>query len=144
MAFHELNDAVTELGEDESWALLASTPIGRLSTTIGDDIEVFPVNHVVDEGTIVFRTAQGSKLFELTVNPRVAYETDAHDEQGGWSVVVHGEAEVLEDSEEIERAARLPLRAWIPTIKTTYVRIRPLRVTGRRFRFGDEPEGWHL
>lgn len=144
MAYQEYSDAVTELGEDEAWQLLAGVPIGRLATTIGDDIEVFPVNHVVDDGTVVFRTAQGSKLFELTVNSRVAFEADAYDEVGGWSVVVHGEAQVLQDPAEIEQAEQLPLRPWVATLKTTYVRIRPHRVSARRFRFGEEPEGWHL
>lgn len=143
MAYHELNEAVSELSEQEAWQLLADTPIGRLATTIGDDIELFPVNHVVDDGTVVFRTAQGSKLFELTVNPRVAYEVDGYDDTTGWSVVLHGEAEVL-SGEERERAEQLPLRPWVATIKTNYVRIRPHSVTGRRFHFGDEPEGWHL
>lgn len=144
MAYHELNDAVTELSEQEAWQLLADAPIGRLATTIGDDIELFPVNHVIDDGTVVFRTAQGSKLFELTVNPRVTYEVDGYDDAAGWSVVVHGEAEVLSDQEELERVEQLPLRPWVATVKTNYVRIRPTSVTGRRFHFGDEPEGWRL
>lgn len=138
------NEAITELTEGESWALLRGAPIGRLATTIGDDIEVFPVNYVLDGESLVFRTSQGSKLFELTVNSRVAFEVDSYGAEGGWSVVVHGEARVLSDGEELARAERLPLRPWIPTVKTTYVRIAPHLVSGRRFRFGDEPEGWHL
>lgn len=144
MSYDDQNEAITELTEQESWKLLAGAPIGRLATTLGDEIELFPVNHVVDDGTIVFRTSQGSKLFELTVNSRVAYEVDAYDDKGGWSVVVHGEAEVVSGSEELEHAEQLPLRPWIPTVKTHFVRIRPIRVSGRRFRFGDEPEGWQL
>ena len=144
MSYDDQNEAITELTEQESWELLAGVPIGRLATTIGDDIELFPVNHVVDNGTVVFRTSQGSKLFELTVNSKVAYEVDAYDDKSGWSVVVHGEAEVLSDSEDLEHAEQLPLRPWIPTVKTNFVRIHPNRVSGRRFRFGAEPEGWHL
>ncbi|SDB91377.1 Pyridoxamine 5'-phosphate oxidase [Raineyella antarctica] len=141
---YEDNEAVTELTEQEAWELLAGAPIGRLATTVGDDIEMFPVNHVVDDGTVVFRTAAGSKLFELTVNSRVAYEVDSYDEQQGWSVVVHGAAEVLSGSEELAKAEQLPLRPWIATVKTHYVRITPHSVSGRRFQFGPEPEGWHL
>lgn len=143
MAYVE-NEAVTVMSDEESWALLAHEPLGRLATTIGDDIEMFPVNYVLDGETVVFRTAQGSKLFELTVNSRVAFEVDAYAGEGGWSIVVHGDAEVLEDPAEVERVEQLPLRPWVPTIKTIYVRIRPHYVSGRRFRFGDEPEAWHL
>ena len=144
MSYDDQNEAIAELTEQESWELLAGVPIGRLGTTIGDDIELFPVNHVVDNGTVVFRTSQGSKLFELTVNSKVVYEVDAYDDKGGGSVVVHGEAEVVSGSAAIERAEQLPLRPWIPTVKTHFVRIHPNRVSGRRFRFGAEPEPWHL
>ncbi|QGF24917.1 pyridoxamine 5'-phosphate oxidase family protein [Raineyella fluvialis] len=143
MAYVE-NDAITVLSDEESWELLAQQPIGRLATTIGDDIEMFPVNYVLDGQTVVFRTAQGSKLFELTVNSRVAFEVDSYEDEGGWSIVVHGDAEVLQDVNEIAAVEQLPLRPWVATIKTTYVRIRPHYVSGRRFRFGEEPESWHL
>lgn len=143
MAYVE-NDAITVMSDEEAWDLLTREPIGRLATTIGDDIEMFPINYVLDGRTIVFRTAQGSKLFELTVNSRVAFEVDSYEDEGGWSIVVHGDAEVLEDPAEIETVEQLPLRPWVPTIKTTYVRIRPNYLSGHRFRFGDEPEAWHL
>ncbi len=137
-------DAVTEISDEESWGLLAGAQLGRLATSIGDDIEMFPVNYVVDHDSIVFRTAEGSKLFELTVNSRVAFEVDESTGDGGWSVVLHGDAKVLEDEDEIAHAQTLRLRPWVPTIKTTFVRIVAHRVSGRRFRFGEEPEGWHL
>lgn len=143
MAYVE-NDAITVMSDDEAWDLLGKEPIGRLATTIGDDIEMFPVNYVLDGQTLVFRTAQGSKLFELTVNSRVAFEVDSYDADGGWSIVLHGDAEVLEDPDEVVRLEQLPLRPWVPTIKTTYVRIRANYLSGRRFRFGEEPEAWHL
>ena len=143
MAYAEV-DAVTEISDEESWRLMTGAQLGRLATSIGDDIEVFPVNYVVDHRSIVFRTAEGSKLFELTVNSRVAFEVDESAGDGGWSVVLHGEAKVLDDEDEIAAAQTLPLRPWVPTIKTIFVRVLPQRVSGRRFRFGEEPEAWHL
>lgn len=138
------NEPIAKLDEDQAWQLVASRHYGRLATTIGDDIEMFPVNFVVDDGAVVFRTAAGSKLFELTVNSRVAFEVDHVEGAGGWSVVLHGDARVLQEGDEIAHAETLDLRPWLPTIKTTFVRIEADRVSGRAFRFGEEPEGWHL
>ncbi|NLT29213.1 MAG: pyridoxamine 5'-phosphate oxidase family protein [Propionibacterium sp.] len=141
MAFDETG-AVTNLSEQESWDLLAAQELGRLATAVVNEPEIYPVNFVVDDRTIVFRTAEGSKLLELTVNNRVAFEVDEWDGEGGWSVLVRGQAEALEHADEIDAAETLPLKPWVPTLKKTYVRIRPIAISGRRFRFGDEPASW--
>jgi uncharacterized protein len=44
------------------WALLRSQEAGRLAVLIADRPEIFPINYVVDHGTVVFRTAEGTKL----------------------------------------------------------------------------------
>jgi hypothetical protein len=41
-----------------------------------------------------------------------------------------------EERDEAERAQLLP---WTATLKQHYVRIQPISITGRRFRFGPEP-----
>jgi hypothetical protein len=33
----------------------------------------------------------------------------------------------------------LPLRPWVPTIKTVFVRITPDRISARKFAFGPDP-----
>lgn len=131
---------VTHLGESESWALLRSRPIGRLATAVGNLPDVFPVNFVVDDGGIVIKTSRGSKLLELSINNQVAFEVDAWEENlGGWSVVCRGRARVLQDRDELDYAASLPLKPWVATVKTHFVRIDVDHIVGRRFRFGDEP-----
>ncbi|KAB1659667.1 pyridoxamine 5'-phosphate oxidase family protein [Pseudoclavibacter chungangensis] len=134
------DDPVVKLGADESWERLAGTTLGRLVTHVGEVIDIFPVNFVVDDRTIVFRTAEGSKLYELTVNSDVLFEADDHDDGSAWSVVVRGNAFRIENSREIAAADELPLRPWIPTLKYNYVRITPTGVSGRAFAFGEEPE----
>lgn len=133
-------EPVTILDDQESWDLLASAPMGRLATVLAGQPEITPINVVVDGPTLVFRTAEGSKLFALTVNARVAFEADSWDASGGWSVVVKGGAAEVEGGADIERLEGLGLRPWVPTVKQRWVRITVDEITGRRFTFGPEPE----
>ncbi|MDO5498542.1 MAG: pyridoxamine 5'-phosphate oxidase family protein, partial [Propionibacteriaceae bacterium] len=99
--------------------------------------DIFPLNFVITDGDIVFRTERGSKLLELTINEQVAFEADDWEENlGGWSVVCRGVAQQLESSAELEAAEQLPLQPWVETVKTVFVRIKVEQITGRAFRFG--------
>ena len=69
---------VTVLSEDESWSLLSSMSLGRLVTILGGQPEIFPVNFVTQRRTVLFRTAQGTKLFSAVMSGRVAFEADDH------------------------------------------------------------------
>ena len=137
---NDTTDALRTLTDEECWDRLSHDQLGRLVTHVGDLLDIFPVNYVVDEGTIVFRTGEGSKLFELTVNDEVLFEVDGHTDETAWSVVVRGHAQRLDTSDDVAAADRLPLRPWLPTLKYNYVRIRPTAVSGRTFRRGVEPE----
>ena len=86
--------------------LLARRQLGRLALAVDGDPDIFPVNYVVDGPRVLFRTAPGSKLAELSVNPRVAFEVDEYDETYGASVVLKGVAERLELQREIDAAMR--------------------------------------
>jgi nitroimidazol reductase NimA-like FMN-containing flavoprotein (pyridoxamine 5'-phosphate oxidase superfamily) len=138
----DINDLypVTLLSEDECWELLISSSFGRLAMSISGEPDIYPVNFIAVDGRLIFRTAEGTKLLELTVNDRVAFETDGIGRDEAWSVVVRGHARVLEGREEVESADQLPLRSLIPTLKYVYVEITPQVVTGRRFELGPEPE----
>lgn len=135
---------VTVLGEDESWQLLSGVALGRLVTSISDQLEIFPVNFVTQRHTLLFRTAEGTKLFATVMNERVLFEADDHNVAEGWSVVVRGTAKILHSAEEIHEAERAQLLPWIATKKLRYVRITPTEVSGRHFRFGPEPDDGHL
>lgn len=140
----DTSDAVTRLDDPECWDRLGSQELGRLVTRVGQVIDVFPVNYVVDDRTIVFRTAEGSKLFELTANDEVLFEVDDYTDESAWSIVVRGTAEALDTSDEVAAADALPLRPWIPTLKYTYVRITPASVSGRAFVRGPEPDRYGI
>lgn len=135
---------VIALDEDDAWALLRSAPVGRLAVSAGGELDIFPVNYIVDEGSLLFRTAPGTKLVELTARHSVAFEVDEYDEHDAWSVVVKGTAARLDRQREVDRADTLPLVSWIPTLKYTYVRVTPISVSGRRFHRGPEPSRYDL
>jgi len=131
---------VTVLSYDEAWDLLSSVALGRLVTSVSEQLEVFPVNFVTQKGTVLFRTAEGTKLFSTVMNDQVLFEADDHTVAEGWSVIVRGTARVLTTSEEVHDADRAQLMPWVATEKLRYVRITPAEVSGRRFKFGPEPE----
>jgi nitroimidazol reductase NimA-like FMN-containing flavoprotein (pyridoxamine 5'-phosphate oxidase superfamily) len=134
-------EPVTALTDDESWNLLSGVHLGRLVTTVGGRAEIFPVNYVVQRGTVLFRTAEGTKLFTAIMNSQVLFEADDHNVVEGWSVIVRGTAEVLYGAEDIQDAERAGLYPWIATLKLRFVRVTPTQITGRRFVFGPEPDG---
>lgn len=131
---------VEVLSEEDCWDLLRAHPLGRIATSVGGVVDIFPVNYYTDGSSILFRTAPGSKLIELTVNDEVAFELDGYTEQIAWSVIVKGTARVLDRDSEVDEAESLPLNSWIPTMKSAYVRITPHNISGRRFQRGPEPE----
>jgi nitroimidazol reductase NimA-like FMN-containing flavoprotein (pyridoxamine 5'-phosphate oxidase superfamily) len=126
---------MTVMDEPECWDLLRSAPVVRVAAVIGDMLEIFPVNAVVDAGTVVFRTGEGTKLAAVTIARQVVLEADGYDvgEHEAWSVVAVGNADRLDDFDEIYRAESLPLPAWSSHPKQWFVRVSPTRVTGRRF-----------
>ncbi|WP_349428123.1 pyridoxamine 5'-phosphate oxidase family protein [Microbacterium sp. LWS13-1.2] len=134
------NDAISTLTEEECWDLLARHELGRLAVAVNSEPDIFPINYVVDGPRVLFRTAPGSKLAELSANPRVAFEVDEHDDTFGASVVLKGVATRLELQREIDLADALPLTPWTPTLKYRWMRITPVSITGRRFHRGPEPD----
>ena len=133
-------DPIVVLSDDESWDRLKSVALGRLVTQIGDQLEIFPVNFVTQNHTVLFRTAEGTKLFSTVMNDKVLFEVDDHTVSEGWSVIIRGTARVLTAADDIHEAERAQLLPWVATEKLRFVRITPNEVSGRRFVFGPEPD----
>src|SRR4051812_16899851 len=136
-----LEEGITTLDQHECWELLRSAEVGRLAVSILERPDIFPINHVVDHGRLVFRTAAGTKLAAAVLGRAVAFEVDGYDGNAGeaWSVVVKGRARELEAMHDVFDACDLPLFPWSSGSKPRFVRIEPDSVTGRRFRVVDLP-----
>ena len=85
---------VDTLSTHDCWTLLASATVGRLALVVNGRPEIFPVNHVVDHGSVVFRTSPGTKLAAIGDATPVAFEVDGLDVEAGiaWSVILKGRA----------------------------------------------------
>jgi nitroimidazol reductase NimA-like FMN-containing flavoprotein (pyridoxamine 5'-phosphate oxidase superfamily) len=128
-------DGMTILDTHTCLGLLRSSDVGRLAVAITNHPDIFPINYVVDRGTVVFRTAEGTKLAAALLGRGVAFEVDGYDAEAGdaWSVVVKGHAVEIERMYELFDALDLPLFPWHAGPKHRFVRIEPMEITGRRF-----------
>jgi len=128
-------DGMTILDTDTCLGLLGTSEVGRLAVSIKEHPDIFPINYVVDRGTIVFRSAEGTKLAAALLGRGVAFEVDGYDPAAGeaWSVVVKGYAVEIEKMYEMFDALALPLFPWHAGPKHRFVRIEPVEITGRRF-----------
>lgn len=129
-----LDEGLDLLDEDECLKLLGSVSIGRVGVSVGALPAIFPVNYVLLDGAIVFRTGAGTKLAAATDHVVVAFEVDSFDSlhQSGWSVLVVGAAVVVTDPADLQAAGRLALQPWVDGMRDHYVRLPVEFVSGRR------------
>ncbi len=128
------------LTDDECWALLDATSVGRLAIDIAGKPDIFPINFVVDGNCLLFKTGAGTKFAASALLHNVAFEIDGYEptKRTAWSVVVKGRAHEVERMDEVFAAEDLPLFPWAAHAKPNYVRITPTEVTGRRFHVLDD------
>ncbi|MFI6661184.1 pyridoxamine 5'-phosphate oxidase family protein [Streptomyces sp. NPDC050523] len=123
-----------ELGREESLALLASVPVGRIGFT-GQALPVVRlVNHLVDGDSSVIRTHPGSALLSATgIGQVVVYEAGCLDLHAriGWNVMVTGRAVPVTASSEAPRHRRLHI-PWFDGAMDHVVQISAKTVTGHR------------
>src|SRR6187551_1413023 len=93
---------VEHLGTTACTELLTGTSVGRLAVDIAGRPEIFPINYVMADGAIVFRTAAGTKLAGAALMHHVAFEIDGFEPstRTAWSVVVKGWAREIERQAE--------------------------------------------
>jgi uncharacterized protein len=126
-----------DLDRTECLRLLAATGIGRLVVvTEWDHPVIRPVNYVFDEPSqsVLIRSELGSKLRAVLRSAKAAFEIDGADSLGrvGWSVIIFGVAEEIDDPAELRRIKSLGLESWAPGDNAHWIRIRANTVSGRR------------
>jgi nitroimidazol reductase NimA-like FMN-containing flavoprotein (pyridoxamine 5'-phosphate oxidase superfamily) len=131
-----------DLAPSECADLLEASWLGRLGVIVDGHPEIFPVNHVFDRATatIIFPTNARTKLHSALHEALVAFEVDGvyADEIAGWSVLVVGAAVEETDPDAIARAMALRRAAWGVSATTHWLRIDPVKVTGRRISLVEE------
>jgi nitroimidazol reductase NimA-like FMN-containing flavoprotein (pyridoxamine 5'-phosphate oxidase superfamily) len=128
-----------ELDRAACFVLLASQHVGRL-VVAGDEPFVAPLNYVVVDETLIFRSDDGSPGGR--VRGPVVFEADVIDdhERAGWSVVARGTVDDVTDDADL--VVRTDLRPWAPGPKDRWLRITIEHVTGRYLRGEEQP--WPL
>jgi nitroimidazol reductase NimA-like FMN-containing flavoprotein (pyridoxamine 5'-phosphate oxidase superfamily) len=130
------------LDETECLRLASTQVIGRLAFVGSYDLTVQPVNYRLVDGVILFRTAQDSRTGEDLrtgiehAEYKVAFEVDSFDEKAreGWSVLIQGPAHHLDSAVEQEKALTAGVEPWPGGEKEHFIKITPVRITGRRVR----------
>jgi nitroimidazol reductase NimA-like FMN-containing flavoprotein (pyridoxamine 5'-phosphate oxidase superfamily) len=128
-----------ELSEEQCLKLIAGGGIGRIAYTSRFGPAVLPVNYVLHDGAVVFRTAENGPLDEdlrtgiAGADYKVAFEIDSIDQAAklGWSVLIQGPAHHVTSPEE-ESVREAGVEPWAPGPRELFVRIVPSRITGRR------------
>lgn len=122
------------LSPTDCLALARTVPIGRIVFTDRALPAVQPVNFLLEDGCVIIRTGEGTKLAAALRDTVVAFEIDDYDARtgSGWSATVVGRAESVSDAADRARLARLPLRTWAPGTRDQFIRIRPEYISGRR------------
>jgi uncharacterized protein len=111
---------VRELDRDEMEALLRRHTHGRIAFLVHDQVDIEPIHYVYQDGWLIGRTGQGTKLSALAHHPWVAFEVDEVEGPFSWrSVVVKGTVYLVHDeasarSGETAREVRDAIRALIP------------------------------
>lgn len=123
---------IEDLAVDECERLLGAYKLGRLALASAGPA-IFPVNYVMADSDVVFRTADGPILRATAQHEHVAFEVDMADVDAGvgWSVLVKGDLDEVGDAVDIARLAALDLHPWSPG-KSHWVRLRATELTGRR------------
>ncbi|MFJ2439617.1 helix-turn-helix domain-containing protein [Streptomyces sp. NPDC087658] len=125
------------LNHEECRALLPTYGIGRLAVRARSGPAIIPLNYVVADGTVAYRTARGS-VAASAAEHEVVFEVDQVDEvsRQGWSINVVGVARAVTGDAAARGLDQLaPALPWAGGDRRLWLSIVPTRMTGRRIEF---------
>ena len=126
------------LTPDECWRLLGKRVVGRVGFDIGHGPRIHPVNYRVDGRSVVLRTTEDAELARFVEmfadGSLVAFEVDEIDYEwhNGWSVLIEGRIERVDDVEQLHRLHAAWPRPWVDGARNVVARVTPREITGRR------------
>jgi nitroimidazol reductase NimA-like FMN-containing flavoprotein (pyridoxamine 5'-phosphate oxidase superfamily) len=131
-----LDTALESLSEQECLSLLREVKFGRVAVVTDEGRpEIFPVNFVLHDRTVVFVT--GSAVLQARAPlGHVAFEADCVDASTheGWDVVVSGEGAditgAVDTQSLLARSDRV--EQWAPVHRDRWISVINARFTGRR------------
>lgn len=122
-----------ELTEDEAWRLLASVSLGRIVFNMNAMPAIRPVNHLIDNKTIIIRSHLGTAIVKRASDAGtvVCYEADELDpvRHTGWSVIATGLACLIREPAAVARYQQL-LEPWVQRQMDYVIAVKPQIITG--------------
>lgn len=109
--------------------------LGRLTIVDSGWPLVLPMNYVIRDDDIYFRTAPGSKVFAAAMTQQKAsFEVDDVDEfwEDGWSLLAFGHLRQVTDPDELTEVLTLPLQPWAGGDRPYIIGLATERMSGRR------------
>jgi hypothetical protein len=121
-----------ELAPDECRELLDSKAVGRVAFGTPQGPMVLPVNYVVADDRVVFRTAPHNVIAMNISDQPAAFEVDDVDDytQSGWSVLAQGTARFLDPVDDVPDDVRPD--TWPEGTRSLFVSVPLTTLTGRR------------
>jgi hypothetical protein len=130
----EIGTGLTELDRAECMELLGAKSVGRIAYATEAGARILPVNYVLVDDSVIFRTVPDGEIFRHAINSNCAFEIDETDEffELGWSVVAVGSLQLAtEDDFARMRYGKLP-EPWAGGRRWMFVRLPCEQVSGRR------------
>lgn len=114
--------------------LLATVRVGRIALADEPSPTVLPVDFVVDDDRVIFRTVEGTKLDAAQSHGPASFQTDGFDpdHDTGWSVLVRGHLEEVEEPSSQTQAAMAKLNPLVGGDRPHVVALSIEEATGRR------------
>ena len=129
--------SLVELSRQECLELLAEKVVGWVAYGDDDGPVVLPVNYVLDNEAVLFRTSPSSPMAAHVREGKVAFQVDEVDEvtESGWSVLLRGVA-TFEQPKDTGPTHHPRPSPWVEGSRNLVVRITPHVLTGRRLLAG--------
>lgn len=123
------------LDEATCMRLIEHERIGRLGVSDSNGPLILPINYVLHDGRIVFRSAEGAKARAAAQSAAACLEVDRFDrfEHTGWSVLATGRLAVV-SPENADAYERLPVVPWAVHGESRFYELSIEQVSGRVLR----------
>ncbi len=131
------------LSRRQCFQLLASQSVGRMAYVVDGWPTVVPVNYAVfsgdgsdvtDGADVIIRSLEGGKLQAARQGEVVCFQIDQvrPTTRAGWSVLAHGQLEVISDPSVLRSAWLNDPDPWVKSERWHWLRLVVFSISGRR------------
>ncbi|WP_051479098.1 pyridoxamine 5'-phosphate oxidase family protein [Arthrobacter sp. H5] len=122
------------LNTDACWALIAGQTTGRIGFLHEGLVTLFPLNCIVDDRGVYFRTSEGGIIASSHL-AQAAFQLDQVDTatRSGWTVLINGPIKRITDPGHLKTLwGSRAEEPWAPGQRNVFFGIKPGKISGRR------------